>query len=1224
MPIRRCKAPTAIGCRPPCASCTNAAGSEHCSRWYRPYERPPPCWPIAPKAKPPHPARPPFGSALARLYKLQLDLQADQQLDEILQLYRADPNIEYAERNYILRIDRTPNDPLFGSQWALKKISALQAWDICTGSPNITIAVIDTGIDYTHRDLQPNLWINQLEQLGDDGIDDDNNGYVDDIFGYNFAYNNPDPFDDHGHGTHCAGVIAAVTDNQLDIAGLCWNARIMAVKFMGSHGEGTTADVISAIYYAVANGADILSNSWGGDQHSQALQEAIDFAHSQGLIIVAAAGNGNSDKPHYPAAYNHVLAVTATDYDDNRWSLANYGPWVDLAAPGVAILSLRAKDTSQGYPRDPYTTSMSGTSMACPFVAGSCALLLSANPLLCSDELYQMLISTVEPIEPGICLSNGRINVLRALQRAVPNRGYLSLDKNIYKAPDRMTILLADADLKDQNSHTLNVITSAGDVEPITLTAPDEPFGVLTGTIQTEPGTILPADGRLQVTHNDVVLVTYFDANDGLGQPHAAVAQATIDTLAPSLYELQTSTFALTAQLTFKTNEPTTAVLRVSLACQDQPIIVEQDLTLSFSHTFKLTSLKPATSYYFTIDLTDQAGNSTVADNNGLCYSFTTTAEFPGYRVPDVYPTIQAAIDDANDGQVILVADGIYSGSGNTDISFKGKAITVKSQGGPENCIIDCERQARAFLFHEAEGPNAVLDGFTIKNGLGGKFGGAIRCVASSPTIINCRFIDNSAVEFGGAIYNAYGSSPTISNCTFEHNRTEADVCIRGNGGAIANIASACPSLIDCTFKENYAHAAGGAVYNEENSNPTISNCTFVGNAVGDPDQDRGLGGAIANWSSSPTISRCTFRNNSSARDAACIYNCYASNPILTNCLLVGNTAKDLAGAIKNHHASTVLINCTIAHNTASTCGGIWLGQESSLQAENCIFWENTDDQGTGCTAQITAQNHPDSLLVNYCCIQNLDPTISGIGNIDADPRFVSPETGDYHLSSRGWRWDTARLRWHYDAVTSPCIDTGNPACPLSAEPISIPDDPNNLWALNIRINMGAFGGTEQASLAPPQWASLADLNNDGIVNALDLAWQLHPDTTAQYPPGDLTRNGRVDLTDLAALAQNWLRHVRPPTIELVEPADGAYFYVSLIEIPVRAVADDPDGFVTKVEFFANGEKIAEDTDPSDGWQVLFTHPTGGAFTLTARATDNGHGTTTSNSVHIRVVQPRW
>jgi subtilisin family serine protease len=261
--------------------------------------------------------------------------------------------------------------------------------------------------------IRANVWVNEAELNGTSGIDDDDNGYIDDIYGYDFINNDGDPTDDAGHGTHCSGTIAAAGDNGLNVVGVCWNARVMGLKFLGAGGSGSTDDAVDAFYYAVENGADVTSNSWGGGGYSTTMEEAINYAYSQGVVMVAAAGNDGDTDPQYPAYYDNMISVAATDSDDQKASFSTYGDWVDIAAPGVSILSLRA---SGG------TATADGTSMACPHVAGASALLLSANPLLTPDEVYTLLTETVDPIAPEVCIS-GRLNIGNAILGATSSKG---------------------------------------------------------------------------------------------------------------------------------------------------------------------------------------------------------------------------------------------------------------------------------------------------------------------------------------------------------------------------------------------------------------------------------------------------------------------------------------------------------------------------------------------------------------------------------------------------------------------------------------------------------------------------------------------------------------------------------------------------------------------------------------------------------------------------------
>jgi len=1167
---------------------------------------------------------------LSSIYKIKLDCEIQQSLQDAVQAYQSNPNVEYAELNYIVSMDLTPDDPFYRSQWSLHRTDAPEAWNVSTGSSEIIVAVVDTGVDYNHRDLQSNMWVNEAELNGAKGEDDDQNGYIDDVYGYNFIYNSNDPIDDHGHGTHCAGIIAAKGNNALDIAGVCWTAKIMAIKFLGIRGEGTTTDAVLALHYAVENGADVISNSWGSNGESNALKDAIDYAHSRGVIIVASAGNDNSNSPHYPAGYEHVISVAATDADDSKWSLSNYGDWVDIAAPGVDILSLRADGTSQGMSYNPSTAVLSGTSMATPHIAGACALLLSANPLMPHNQLYETLTKTVDPISRGVCRSNGRLNLSKAMHAAIPSRGYINLDRDYYTFGSPVGILLADWDLRGKASQEVTLITRNGDTETVILTETRPEFGVFNGTISIGPGEPSIEDGTVQVYNDEVIAVIYFDANDGGGNPAMATDDAVTDYEPPAVVDVQVETRGPVAEITVVSNEPTTAKLYCGLTCSPpaaDSTFVKEDVVMRTYHTVKLQPLSLKTNYYFVIEMVDAAGNKITADNNGLCYSFATPAEFSGFYVPSIYPTIQAAIDDASAGDTIWVADGRYTGEGNYDIDFKGKAITVKSENGPGNCTIDCQRQGRGVYFHSSEDANSVLDGFTITDGAADKFGGGIRCTVSSPTITNCIITGNSAKDYGGGMYNCYNSNPTITNCTFSGNSSES-LCILGNGGAMANCYNSSPTIINCTFSANSVSYSGAALYNHKSSSPTIIDCTFRGNSAGRS------GGAISNWhGSSPALINCRFNWNRSEDTGGAICNYYDSNPTIKNTIFMGNSAQESAGAINNYQSSPALLNCTLTANQALSCGGMYNGPASNSKLINCILWGNSDSDSTDESAQIDGSNSA-TCSISYCCIQGWTGKWAGIGNMAANPHFVDAPNGDLHLKSQGWRWDSERQRWDYDQLTSPCIDAGNPGWPLEDELLTVPGDPNNEWAINLRINMGAYGGTACASMPPHNATLLADLTNDGLVTMKDFAaqaqcWGINQTGFTglySYQPGDLNRDGLVDTADLALLAQDWLRQRAgaSPVINIISPQDGAIFENSgESPIEIEAEAWDFDGFIRKVEFLANSIRIGEDREGGDGWKIYWVDYSVGTYNLTAKATDNNAVNTTSPPVRITVLSPR-
>lgn len=348
----------------------------------------------------------------------------NQTINQALSSLARDPNVEFAEPNFILSSQLVPNDPRFNQLWGLNNtaapaadVSGPEAWDVQTGT-DVIVAVIDTGIRFNHGDLRNNIWINPNE-IPNNGIDDDNNGYVDDWRGWDFVNNDNHPMDDASHGTHVSGTIAAEGNNNLGVVGVNWRARIMPLKFLDATGQGTTANAISAIEYAVANGAKVSNHSWGGTGFSTALSNALAAANAAGHLVVAASGNSgnNSDiTPIYPAAHNlpNIISVAATTQTDGLATFSNFGPTsVDLGAPGVNIMST--------LPNGQYG-SLDGTSMAAPFVSGAAALLLAQNPSLTAADIKAALLSSVDTINSlsGTTVTGGRLNIASALASVAP------------------------------------------------------------------------------------------------------------------------------------------------------------------------------------------------------------------------------------------------------------------------------------------------------------------------------------------------------------------------------------------------------------------------------------------------------------------------------------------------------------------------------------------------------------------------------------------------------------------------------------------------------------------------------------------------------------------------------------------------------------------------------------------------------------------------------------
>ena len=334
--------------------------------------------------------------------------------------------IHTMEPDWVYEASKIPNDPYFGEQWGVlnqhplgkegQDSHATEAWDDLTESNDVVIAVIDTGVDYHHPDMAANLWENSDEVPGN-GIDDDNNGYIDDVLGWDFVNQDPDPMDDNMpvyHGTHVSGVLGAVGNNHTGISGVNWSTNVMALKGLSQHGRGYVSELSQAIIYAVDNGADIINASWGGSRSSTVMRYAIDYAEKKGVLVVAAAGNSGqllTDKNmSYPAGYDSeaVVAVGASDPQDQLAVFSNYGMDVDLAAPGVDILSL---SVDEGYQR------LSGTSMAAPFVAGVSGLLKQKNNAIQAPRLKEALLEGVDQIArlDQQVKSGGRLNAAQSL-----------------------------------------------------------------------------------------------------------------------------------------------------------------------------------------------------------------------------------------------------------------------------------------------------------------------------------------------------------------------------------------------------------------------------------------------------------------------------------------------------------------------------------------------------------------------------------------------------------------------------------------------------------------------------------------------------------------------------------------------------------------------------------------------------------------------------------------
>ena len=405
---------------------------------------------------------------------------------------KSHPAVLYAEPDYQVKALGVPDDSRFGELWGLHNtgqtggtadadIDAVEAWDISTGSREVIVGVIDTGVDYSHPDLAANMWTNPNEIAGD-GIDNDNNGYIDDVHGINAVTNSGDPMDDQGHGTHVSGTIGASGNNANGVAGVNHNVSIVGCKFLQASGSGSTSDAIKCIDYMVGlsnAGVEVrvLNNSWGGGGASQALADAITSSEQANILFVAAAGNDavdNDVNPSYPSNYEHdsVLSVASTDHNDAMSGFSQWGlTTVDMGAPGSAILSTVP---GGGY------SSFSGTSMATPHVAGAAALALSVNPALNFQELKDLLMNSGDDNAAltGKTVSGKRLNVLNALQDANPEPGF-----RLKVTPTNQTITAGDT-----ATYTFEIASVAEWNDTVTLALTSSMDGASLSTNSAMPG----------------------------------------------------------------------------------------------------------------------------------------------------------------------------------------------------------------------------------------------------------------------------------------------------------------------------------------------------------------------------------------------------------------------------------------------------------------------------------------------------------------------------------------------------------------------------------------------------------------------------------------------------------------------------------------------------------------------------------------------------------------
>jgi len=779
----------------------------------------------------------------------------------------------YVEPNYKIRmLSTTPNDPRFtsGEQWGLHNtgqrgtadadIDAPEAWDFRHDASDLIVAVIDTGVDYTHPDLAANMWVNTGEIPGN-GIDDDDNNSVDDIYGYDFCtygghVRNSNPMDDFGHGTHCAGIIGAVGNNNTGITGICWNVKIMALKFINFEGYGWSYDAIDCIDYAVLMGAKVLSNSWGyriGNPYFtdvQALKDAIEAAGAAGILVVAAAGNDNANVDNYtmfrnyPASYDcsNIISVMATDANDQRaiWQdeASNWGQnLVDLAAPGSNILSCWRYNTC------PYLYS-SGTSMSAPFVAGACALVWSRNLMLSHLQVKDVIMNSVDQLSSlsGKCVTEGRLNLYNAVAGA-PALGLTNVD-NIAEGRkvnpgQQVTYTISYRNPNVSEPNYLGTVYDANitaylpeEVNYASVTGPNAVHDIFDDTVNWNIGTLSPSEsGSVTVTVN----VNYLAEPLGRitnrcvmrgSSAWSSIARITdVNTWSPAVIYVDVNAPGATTGMSWNNayRDLQYALGKVRQGCGNAIWVAKGRYKpttdpVNYEATFQLVSGKLLYGGF--------AGGETNINQRNL---------------------------SANE----TILDGDIDGDGYADLDYVVTADTVNS--------------------------STVIDGFTVRKGYyeyGDSAG--IYISGGSPTIKHAKITEN---KYG--IHCVNSSSPNITNCLIENNSSSY-------GGIYCNHSTL--NLSNSLIKNNGSN--GIYCYNSSTLN--------MNNSIVRNNTDSGV---YCN-TSSPVIKNSLICNNgNNGSDGIFLVDC-------SNTLVRDNTITDNGGyGIFAYDGSLNVTNCIVWGN---------------------------------------------------------------------------------------------------------------------------------------------------------------------------------------------------------------------------------------------------------------------------------------------------------------------
>ncbi len=994
---------------------------------------------------------------LSRMYVLTLPSSGN--LQDALAAFSADPAIEYAEPDYVGYGAGIPNDQWFDYQWHLHNtgqsggdpdadVDAPEAWDISLGITSTILAIVDTGVDLDHPDLAGKI-----------------------VSGQGFVTYTTSPQDDHGHGTHVAGIAAAITDNSIGAAGICPGCSIMPLKALNNNNQGYYSWWISATVYAVDNGAHVINMSLGGVNDSQALHDAVRYAYSADVPIVAAMMNDGDATLYYPAAFTETIAVGATDRYDDRSTFSNYGDHLDLVAPGTDILSTAWDDVYAIW---------DGTSAATPQVAGTLGLIHAVHPGYTIEELRAILRTTGDdqvgpPNEDKAgwdkYFGAGRLNVARAVQHVVPP---------------------AEANVDG------------------------------------------PAEGIISVAYTFSATISPLTAAQPITYAWQATGQAP-----------DTHTGGLSDTVAFAWDAPGAKVITVT--------VVNFGGAVSATHAITITPPPPVT------DLTVCQGGGCDYDN------------------------IQAAVDAVDEGGIVRVATGVYTGVNNYDslaqVVYVSKTITIC--GGYASTFVEppdpdanpttVDAQGGGRGLYVSGDVSPTIKGLRITggdaNGLGGGVGGGD--VGGGMFVIDARAIISDNRIFGNTARWGGGLYLRESDATLTGNSISANTADKDGGGLY--LRSSNTTLVGNDVVSNTSGEWGGGLHLYE------SDATLIGNNVVFNTADKD-GGGLYLWKSDATLDGNVVVSNLAAEEGGGLY-LVNSDATLVNDVVADNQADVAGSGLYVRASSPLLLHVTIARNTGGDGSGVYVSGNAGVVLTNTILVHHTVGISVtnGSTATLEATLWGGGDWANATDWDGAG-AISSAHERWGDPAFVAPDARDYHIGAGS-------------AALNAGVDMGMIALCTH----DLDGDPRPIGA-GYDVGADEFPASPPASLAASQQAS------DGVVQAgAQLTYTLRVTNTGDVYvhaaitdalPSHVSPGGVHTWTPAIAPGDSWTEMV---TVTVEETYTG--LLTNEVQITTEeGVSDANTSVVIVVEAVTTVEPTENESiviSGSDGMTITVDIPTG-------------------------------